>query len=143
MADKAAQVEICLRLKKIDNDDTWINNVWFSDEEDFYLQGNISSHNCRTWGSEPPNEVNVRPLHSVKCTEWCAIRAHGITGPLLFEEHGTIVTITQERYRRILNSFYALFQGQQDLHFKSQWFQQDGAKTKLFCSKEHLVHFYY
>lgn len=127
-ADKTTRMEMCLRFQeKMDNDDEWINNVWFSDEAHFYLNGNVNSQNCRTWSSEPPDEVNERPLHSAKCTAWCAISANGIIGPLWFEEHGTTVTITQERYRRILDCFYALLQGQQDLHFESQWFQQDGA----------------
>ena len=107
----------------MDNDDTWIKNVWFSDEVQFYLNGNVNSQNCRTWSSEPPNEVNERPLHSDKCAAWCAISAHGILGLQWFENHDPNVTITQERYRRILDCFYALLQSQQDVHFESQWFQ--------------------
>lgn len=128
MADKTARMEMCLRFHEImDNDDDWIKNVWFSDEAHFHLNGNVNSQNCRTWSNEPPDEVNERPLHSAKCTAWCAISAHGVIGPLWFQDRGTTVTITQERYRRILDSFYGLLQRRQDLRFESQWFQQDGA----------------
>ena len=37
-ADKTTRMEMCLRFQeKMDNDDKWINNVWFSDEAHFYL----------------------------------------------------------------------------------------------------------
>ena len=68
LADKAARMEMCLRFQeKMDTNDTWINNVWFSYEAHFYLNGSINSQNCRVWSSEPPDAVNERPLHSAKC----------------------------------------------------------------------------
>ena len=91
------------------------------------FNGNVNLQNCRTYSSEAPDEVNGCPLHTANCTAWCVISAHGIIGPQWSKEHDTTVTITQEWYRRILDSFYSLLQSQQDLHFESSWFQQDGA----------------
>ena len=95
LVDKAARMEMWLRFQeKIDND-IWINNVWFSDEAHFYLNGNVNSQNCKTcWSSEPPDEFNERPLHSTKRTSWCAKSAPRTIGPLWFEEHVTTVNYT-------------------------------------------------
>lgn len=127
-ADKAARLAMCLRFRQeIGNGNDWIKNVWFTDEAHFYLNGIVNSQNCRIWGKEVPNEVNERPLHSDKCTAWCALSANGIIGPLWFQEQGESVTINQERYRSVIDTFHGLLQRRQDLRFESQWFQQDGA----------------
>ena len=69
LAGKAARMEMCLRLQeKMDNNDTWINNIWFSDEAPFYRNGNVNCQNCRIRSSEPPDEVNEHLLHRAKCT---------------------------------------------------------------------------
>ena len=125
-------MEMCLLFQeKMDNDDEWMHNVLFSDEAHFYLNGNVNSQNSRTWRSEPPYEANECQLHSAKCTAWCAISANGIIGPLLFEKHGTTVTITQERYGRILDCFYALLQGQQDCILNRSGFSQTVSHLSL------------
>ena len=45
--DKLAQVEIYNWFNnKMEEDEDWTNNVWFSDEADFHLDGYVSSKNC-------------------------------------------------------------------------------------------------
>ena len=115
-----ARLAMCLRFRQeIGNGNVWIKNVWFTDEAHFYLEGIVNSQNCRIWGKEAPNEVNERPLHSDKCTAWCALSA--LIGPLRFQVQGESITFikNQERYR--------LQRHHQDLRLESQWFQQDGA----------------
>ena len=65
-------------------------------------------------GNEAPNEVNERPLHSDKCTAWCALNANGIIGLLWFQEQGESVTINEERYRSVIDTFHGLLQRRQD-----------------------------
>ena len=71
-----------------------------------------------------PTEVQEQPLHSKRCTAWCALSAHGIIGSFWFEdEEGGTLTVTQVNYRNILDKFCAaLGQYRQDA-----WLQQDGA----------------
>ena len=89
-----------------------------------YLNGTLSTHNSRCWGSSRPTEVQEQSLHSKRCTAWCAPSAHGIIGPFWFEdEEGGTLTVTQVNYRNILDKFCAaLGQYRQDA-----WLQQDGA----------------
>ena len=70
----------------LENDKNFLDNVWFSDEVHFLLSGHVNSKNNVSWGSEIPDEVLQRPLHSVKCTAWVAMSKHGIIGPFYFED---------------------------------------------------------
>ena len=45
----------------------------------------------------------------------------------MFQEQGVSVTINQERYQNVIDTFHRGLQRRQDLRFESQWFQQDGA----------------
>ena len=81
--------------------------MFFSDKAHFSSSGQKNSKNSVLWGSEVPDEVAERPLHSVKCTAWCAISRHGIIGPYWFEDDKEkAVTINCERYIAILLNFY-------------------------------------
>jgi len=128
VGDRQSRVQIChWFVEQIGQNPEWINNVWFSDEAHFYLNGVVNRQNFRYWGSEKPDEVAQRPLHSPKCTAWCAISSHGIIGPFWFEgDDGDTVSINAERYRQILAKFsFAL--RRKRLVYSDQWFQQDGA----------------
>ena len=120
-----ARLEMCEKFAaKMDENVEWINDVWFSDEAHFYLNGTISTLNSMCWGSSRPTDVQEQPLHSKRCTAWCALSAHGIIGPFWFEdEEGGTLTVTQVNYRDILDKFCAaLGQYRQDA-----WLQQNGA----------------
>ena len=84
---KKAKLEMCRKfVVKMDENGRWINDVWFSDEANFYLNGTVSTKNSRFWGIPPPPELHQQPLHSRKCTAWCALSARGIIGPFWFED---------------------------------------------------------
>ena len=81
--------------------------VWFSDEVHFSLCGHVNSKNSVFWGSQSPDEVLQRPLHSVKCTAWMATSKHGIVRLFWFEnEAGETVTVNKVHYIVVLNKFW-------------------------------------
>ena len=56
--DQRARVRMCDWFNaKMEEDEEWIDNVWFSDEAHFHLDGHVNSKNCVFWGSRPPDEV--------------------------------------------------------------------------------------
>ena len=78
----AKRVEMCQWFEsKIEENPEFLQNVWFSDEAHFSLSGHVNSKNSVFWGSQAPDKVLQRPLHSVKCTTWVPISKHGIIGP--------------------------------------------------------------
>jgi Helix-turn-helix domain (DUF4817) len=129
VVDRQSRLHMCEWLNEtIEHNPHWIANVWFSDEAHFHLNGVVNRQNFRYWGSEKPHEVAERPLHSPKCTAWCAMSTHGIIGPLWFEdEDGDAVTVNAERYRKILVKFWSALRRKRSVSIADQWFQQDGA----------------
>ena len=98
--------------QKIDEKEEFLDNVWFSDEAHFLLSGHVNSKNWVFWGAQNLHSVAQRPLHSKKCTAWIAMSKHGIIGPFFFEdERGNVVTVTKERYVKIIELFWGRARG--------------------------------
>lgn len=143
-SDKLLRVQMCEWLiGKMEDDNEWIDNVWFSDEAHFQLNGVVNSHNARYWGTENPHEVTQKPLHSKRCTAWCALSSKGIVGPYWFEdEEGKAETINQANYRDVVKRFCASLRRRRGIVFNTQWFQQDGAtphtayETRAFLTQK-------
>lgn len=103
-------------------------NIMFSDEANFHLNGHVNRHNCRYWANENPRQKHERPLHSPKVIVWAAMSGEGIIGPYFFEDQrGRTVTVNSERYCAMLRNFLVpqlqMFEGFNE----ETWFQQDGA----------------
>ena len=82
------------------------NNILFSDESHFHINGHVNKQNCRYWVAENPRAKHQKPLHSPKVTVWAAMSAHGIIGPHFFENRqGKSVTVNSDRYIAMLRDF--------------------------------------
>lgn len=128
--DKQARVSMCEWFNDMmEEDEDWIDNVWFSDEAHFHLDGHVNSKNTVFWGSNAPDMVLQRPLHSQKVTAWCAMNSKFIIGPYWFEDdHGRTTTVNQENYRSVIHKFHAsLRRRRRTIIIENQWFMQDGA----------------
>ena len=62
----------------------WSENILWTDEAHFNLEGAVNTQNCRVWGSTKPLAVHQRPLHSAYVTVWCGVTSTFILGPLFF-----------------------------------------------------------
>ena len=73
--------------------------------------------------------VNELPLHSAKCTAWCAMSSKGLIRPIWFqdEDSGETILVNQVRYRQTISRFKEILDGRTDLQFGRQWLMQDGA----------------
>ena len=115
---------------KCESDSTFLENVWFSDEAHLELDGCVNTQNCRIWAAERPDVVMEKPLHNQKVTAWCALSAKGIIGTFWFQQQdGSAVTITKERYVKVLDRFWTRQQAKNQTHLNTFWFQQDGGDT--------------
>ena len=105
--DMAKRVEMCQWFEsKIEESPDFLQNVWFSDEVHFSLSGHVNSKNSVFQGSQAPDEVLQRPLHSAKSTVWVAILKYGITGSFWFEDDiGETMTVNKGCYIVVLNKF--------------------------------------
>lgn len=104
------------------------NNILFSDEAHFHLNGHVNKQNCRYWAAANPRSKHQKPLHSPKVTAWAAISAHGIIGPYFFKnERGQSVTVNSDRYTAMLRDFFFPQLPEFEAYNRATWFQQDGA----------------
>jgi len=116
-------------VERCEQDASFLERIWFSDEAHFFLNGHVNKKNCIFWGSSKPDEVFETNVHDLKVTAWMAISSQGTIGPFFFmDEDKNTVTVTSKRYLEVLSSFWkALGRKIGTEARKTQWFQQDGA----------------
>lgn len=102
--------------------------IIFSDEAHFHLSGFVNKQNCRIWGLDNPQEMQEQQMHPLRVTVWCGFWSGGVIGPYFFEDdEGNAVTVTGERYRRMITEF--LWPQLVNINTQEIWFQQDGATS--------------
>ena len=107
-----------LFLEKVEHDEAFVDQIWWSDEACFKLNGQINRHNCVYWSSENPRVLVEKAVNLPGITVWAAISSLGIIGPYFFEG-----TVTADAYLTMLQTFFwPRAQNHQDFYF-----QQDGA----------------
>ena len=128
--------------KQMEDHPDWIQNVWFSDEAHFHLNGAVNNHNNVFWGSEKPDCVAQKSLKGPKVTAWCALNAkYGMVGPYWFEEDGKTATINQSRYRSVIDRFALELEDKLTANELSKVvFMQDGATPHT--ANETIEHLY-
>ena len=60
-------------LLRIENDNSYLDNIVFSDEVTFHLCGKINKHNCKIWGSENPHVIHEHERDTTKVNVWCGL----------------------------------------------------------------------
>ena len=129
-ADAVARTNMCRWfLQKIDQDQTFLGKIWFSDEAHFYMNGQVNSKNYIFWGSQKPDEVYQKQVHDLKVTAWVAMSSQGIIGPYFFmDENSETVTVNSDRYLKMLTRFWREIGRFVGIDMRDeQYFMQDGA----------------
>lgn len=110
-------------LNRIDENPNYLNNVLFTDESTFHVNGVVNRHNCRIWGSEKPREIVQHQRDSPKVNVWCGLMNDRIVGPFIFCEN----TINGDIYCEMLELY--VFPQVDDIEAEKGLviFQQDGA----------------
>lgn len=108
----------------------FLNNIVFSDEATFCLNGSVNRHNCRYWSQENPHWI--QESHSQrqgKVNVWAGIVGHRIVGPYFFEGNLTAVRYLDFLRFDLIPALAILFPNNDDGDFPHQriWFQHDGA----------------
>lgn len=105
------------------------DNILFSDEANFHLNGHVNKQNCRYWSQVNPRHKHMRPLHSPKVVVWAAMSAKGIIGPYFFEDgRGHALTVNTDRYCDMIRTFLAPSLQEFSGYNSATFFQQDGAR---------------
>lgn len=122
--DKVARAEFCDKmLNVIEEDETFLNSIIFSDESTFHISGNVNTHNCRIWGSENPRETLEHVRDSPKVNVFCAMSKFKVYGPFFFMERNVNGVI----YLDMLENFLIPQLDEDEQHAVPFYYQQDGA----------------
>lgn len=122
--DKGLRLDFAVDiLNRIDDSEDFLNNVIFTDESTFHVNGVVNRHNCRIWGSQKPQEIVQYQRDSPKVNVWCGLMNDRIVGPFIFAEK----TITGDIYYDMLELY--VFPQLDDIEAEKGLviFQQDGA----------------
>lgn len=102
----------------INEDETFIDNIWWSDEANFKLNGHINRHNCVYWSNQNPHIIIGKEVNLPGVTVWAAISSIGLIGPIFFDG-----TVNANNYLQMLQTqFWPRVRQQHNCYF-----QQDGA----------------
>ena len=70
--DKAYHLQFCTNIKQHFKEDSFTENIIFSDEAMFHLHGKVNRHNVGTWDTENPCAAIQHVLDSLKLNIFCA-----------------------------------------------------------------------
>jgi transposase len=95
--------------------------ILYSDEAQFKLNGRINRHNSVYWASDNPHATIQQELNLPGITVWAGIHAGGLIGPYFFEG-----TVNAENYLELLIDLKGELENNPELA-GIRYFQQDGA----------------
>lgn len=129
--DPDRRLQFCEELMlRCDEDPNFLNNIIFSDEATFCLNGTVHRHNCRYWSRENPHWT--QESHSQrqgKLNVWIGIIGRRFLGPYFFEGNLTAARYLDFLQFDLIPALAVLFPNNQNADVPHQhiWFQQDGA----------------
>lgn len=112
------RVEFCTTfLAKLDQEPGLLDNIIWSDESFFKLNGTVNRHNCCYWASSNPHVQIPVDEFAPGVMVWCGLTSSGIVGPYFFDEN-----VVADTYLAMLNGFLW-----PHIRRRRVYFQQDGA----------------
>lgn len=108
----------------------FIENVLFSDEATFMLNGTVNRQTCRYWSDQNPHWAEeVHTQFPQKVNVWAGIIGRRILGPYFFDATLNGNLYLQFLQEELVPALAVLFPNEEDPDLPSDniWFQQDGA----------------
>jgi len=85
--DRPKRVEFAtFMLSAIDEDETFLQRICFSDEATFYVNQCVNWHISCIWGTQKLNEIHEYVGGSPKVNVWCGLLYDRVIGPFFFSE---------------------------------------------------------
>lgn len=84
MEMKIRLLEFCeIFLNKVNENKTFLDNIWWSDEATFKLNGHTNHHNCVYWNDVNPYFIMEKDANLPGAMVWVTISSMGIIRPNL------------------------------------------------------------
>jgi hypothetical protein len=140
------RLNFSLKMLEINSvNSSFIDNIWFTDESHFYIDGYINKQNWRIWGSEKPEVFVEKTAHPKYVTVWCALSSKGLIGPYFFENsEGERQTVNQQNYQSMIKNFFVpQLKEKFGDNLSEHIFCQDGASCHTSKSSLELLKTYF
>lgn len=129
-ADPDRRLQFCEEMMAlIDGNDLSTENILFSDESTFTLNGEVNRQNCRYWAEENPHWM--REGHTQwpqKVNVWAGIIRDRVIGPIFFEQNLNGARYLEFLEEELVPNLAVMFPDvEADVPNRNIWFQQDGA----------------
>jgi hypothetical protein len=111
------------RMTFAQNNEVSLNNVWFSDEAHFHLNGVANKQNVWFWASENPRVIHEKVHPAPRTAAWVIISSHGLLWQIFLEE-----TVSSERYLSMLRISFGSHRLAAGLPLQTECFMQAGAR---------------
>lgn len=99
--DNQDRLDFCSELfRRYDNDNSFFDNILWSDEAIFKLAGFENRHNTVYWSINNPHAVEVKQLNQPGLMVWAAISSQGVIGPYFFDNF-----VNEQTYLHMLTTF--------------------------------------
>lgn len=121
--DPDRRIEFCeWALQRLEESPTFSSNILFTDEANFYINGEINHQNWRYWSDSNPNWTDPSKMQGAgKVMVWCGIWGTRIIGPFFVKGN-----MNSDVYLRMLQEEIVPSLLNEDGEFP-EFFQQDGA----------------
>jgi transposase len=117
--DKTTRVEFADKMLGIFGCE--MGDIFWTDEANFYLHGEVSSLSGAVWSEENPHVRMEKPLHSPKVTVWIGFNDRFISPPFFFDGN-----VNSQNYLAMLQTHCIPFLKRKRILSRT-FFQQDGA----------------
>ena len=128
--DPDRRVEMCdWFLAQLEEDPQFLSKVMFSDEANFYVNGEVNRQNLRYWSESNPHWFSSsKEQGAARVMVWCGLWKDRIIGPYFFDG-----TVNSENYLEMLGD--SLLPDLDLLGPRPEWFMQDGAPPPIMVHK--------
>lgn len=123
--DPDRRVEFCEQMMNLlITDPVLLDNIVFSDEATFQLNGNVNRQNCRYWSDTNPHWMREdKTQYPQKLNVWAGIVGDRIIGPFFIDGN-----LNAQNYEQMLrNDICPAIRAVKGPSYDRTWFQQDGA----------------
>jgi hypothetical protein len=121
-------------LSLVADDSSLLEQIIWTDESSFKLNGHVSQHNCVYYATENPHIVIAQEMNVPGVIVWAGIWSGGIIGPFFFRD-----TVTAQSYLEKLNDeIVPTIESRMNL--EEIFYMHDGAPAHYAQSVRHFLH---
>jgi hypothetical protein len=141
--DPDRRMEFCqILMERCNLDPLFVENILFSDESTFKLNGEVNRQNCRYWAKENPRWMREHHTqYPQKINVWAGIVKNKIIGPYFFDNNVNGLNYLHFLQNFLIPTLVNLYPSRNNpgILDENLWYQQDGAPPHYAAVVRHYI----